>query len=193
MSRFDWIPCLGYRTSVIFDFGECNQQPLLDPTAIDAIDVVGRVEVSQGLFIHRIVGPVFHTVVDGEQPAAYLEYGITPGLFEVEGGNTAQTIFGSGSDFASSGMDGERANGEHWHVRQRFVRPIFQEGGASPLTEVDIPWWTFVDIKPKRHLKALQVPVLWSIVPQVTFQNSGVGAGQTYARTHMLRMLVTRT
>jgi len=177
--QFDWVPWFAYSASQATIVGgtTTGQFPMLDiaGTMFSTTDTIGEIEDTGRFFLHRIVGDLELSSDQTDQGADVV---ILPGLVEQTGGNSIQTIIGAGSPAGGIWTD-EFSNNEFWHHRHY---PIQLLNNGIPGVGTDNPWWSHIDIKPKRVIQKGMNPVL-------AFCNQS--AGNLNVR-FMLRALVTR-
>lgn len=165
MAKFDWVPWFGYSTSQFTNVAATTtgQFPMLDlaGSGFDPSLTVGDIEDQNRFFLHRIVGQVEYGE-PADTGISHFDTVILPGLVEQTGGNTIQTIIGAGSPAGGIWTD-EFSNNEFWyhrHFGSSQVADLLNTGIAGSGQVYVHPWWTFIDIKPKRVIAKGFNPVL---------------------------------
>jgi len=154
--RMDWVPWNLGTTEVplLVNAGQCVQVPLLNPLTLAVAEVQGVIEVQNRYFIHRIVGQF--QIISTNDPVDPV-VACVPGLFEVAGADSVTTAFGTSTIGGAVGVQdwtAELANMEFWYWRH-YKQVV--EVGFNPFEH---PWWSSIDIKPKRVMDKQQTPVM---------------------------------
>ena len=144
----DWVPASGYGSTQAIGSAQQADFPLLDRArfAVNS-EVVGVVEESDELFVHRIVGQYacWWQDIPGTYPA---QMRLWPGLFDLDAGGTVSVPGDVSLDTS--------ANARFWWDRKQFPEIDF----PTCFDVINHPWWWQLDIKPKQKLGVLEVPVL---------------------------------
>jgi len=148
MSGMDWVPCLDYGTEQS-NTGSNLVVPLLAPDS--GIDVIGKIEDTDDIFIHRIVGEVYWNVT-GITAGTDVMMSIMPLQFNVEN-FSPQLPWNTPSSFWGSAL-GENVNLRYWalrtfHAAGTSMTNYTQAAGACMES---IPWYFHWDIKPRQKV-----------------------------------------
>lgn len=182
MGRMDWVPGGLFGEALTVGTGTIGQFTLYADREDSAASEFDQYEDDNELFIHRIVGQM-HYFSNIAENRALFEVLIVPGLMDVDGANSPQTIFGAGDVVAiGSGYDAEKANGRIWYHRK--VATVDSLANFGGLDAINHPWWTFIDIKPRQKIGINESPILVII-------NTGAN-GVSIGCIHNLRMLMSR-
>lgn len=147
MSNMDWVPCLNFGATVtLTSAGVPSGADLLMSSDIDA-DVVGKIEDTDDLFCHRIVGDVWIDVSAGNV-GQDLFWGIMP-LQEDIDNQVAQLPWDETTYIFTASMS---ANLRFWDMRNlRLLSASWSNSVTSPATVTPLnPWYFHVDITPKQ-------------------------------------------
>lgn len=164
--QMDWVPWnFGVsQTPLSLTTGFVAQFPLLAPGQLDTAQVSGVIEDQQRYFVHRIVGQYQMIGVEGLADATIT---ISPGFLEVQGTDQVTTLWGTttyGGTVAGAEWTAQLSNNEFWYFRHTKQ---FDTYGFSP---IEHPWWSTVDIKPKRVMSKAQAPTLVFSCERGSFQ-----------------------
>lgn len=141
----DWVPSLTYAQSIVLITGGVRSVVSLLMSGDLDTDVIGKVEDTDDLFCHRIVGEVYFSE-SARTSAGRLTWGIMPvqeDYTQVDADvpwDTTQDVF----------SDIETSNLRYWHIRNLIASGTtydnYDASGSAHVT----PWHFHVDIKPRQ-------------------------------------------
>jgi len=147
MAGLDWVPQVDYGGFPVTNVGSNLVIDLMSPDADQ--DVIGKVEDTDDLFVHRIVGELF---IDVTNVTAFSQMlvAIMPLQFSVTD-VTAQLPWDPLGSFWS---DINNANLRFWMMRTHIFAGTSwtSMNRAAGSSQADIPYWHHVDIKPRQKV-----------------------------------------
>jgi len=144
----DWVPQVDYGADTS-NVGANITLVLMSPDA--GQDVEGKVEDTDDLFVHRIVGDVFFTCVNATQ-GMQLMIGIMPLQFNVET-FSPQLPWDDLASFWGAAL-AENANLRYWGLRTYELAStgLTNANAAAGGNNASIPWHWHWDLKPRQKI-----------------------------------------
>jgi len=145
MSGMDWVPSLTYGQELVLITGTTRSRVDLLMSGDLDVDVIGKVEDTDDLFVHRIVGEVYFSET-GRTSGGRLTWGIMPVQEDFSEIDADAPWDLSGDMF----NEPEIANLRFWHIRNLVASGTAYDNWDATGSGHITPWHFHVDIKPRQ-------------------------------------------